>query len=377
MNNPRSIAIIAGQLVVGGAERQLFLWLSNMDKTLYKPVVFTLHPGHGDFYEKEIEDLDIPLIRIPQKWNRISRLQKIIQSMRPFKPELIHGWHLFAGTYAGIAAKTIGARSIAGVRNAYESLKDHQLELIITSLTVDAYVTNSKSTANQLKALFQRSRKPVYSVQNATEDRFIAREEIRDFLMRTYGLREDEFWIASMGRMDPLKRFDLLVQVIANLDETGKEIKLVLIGDGPEMDNLKQKAHDLKIDDRVIFTGEVANANTWLKAFDLFLFTSIDEGMPNVIMEAAAAGLPIVTWRLPFYQELLEDQKHALLVESMNMKGMAMAVTELIDSPELRTRIGLAAQEHINNSFSLDRYISRMSAVYEEVLRSDWDYSRK
>ncbi|MDW7755749.1 MAG: glycosyltransferase, partial [Brevefilum sp.] len=175
-------------------------------------------------------------------------------------------------------------------------------------------------------------------------------------------------WIASMGRLDPLKHFEWLLQIIAKLGDKHSNIHLVLIGDGPERTRLETLAEGLDLTGNVTFTGEVPMASTWLKAMDIFTFPSVDEGMPNVILEAAAAGLPIVAWRLPFYQELLTNAHTALLVDPYNQNQMLAALNTLIDSPELRRSLGQAARHHILTSFSLERYVNEMTHVYETVL---------
>ncbi|NMC15141.1 MAG: glycosyltransferase family 4 protein, partial [Chloroflexi bacterium] len=90
----------------------------------------------------------------------------------------------------------------------------------------------------------------------------------------------------------------------------------------------------------------------------------------NVILEAAAAGLPIVTWDLPFYQEILENGKTGLLVEAGNVEKLEEAVTRLIESPQLRAQLGAEAQARILREFSLERYIRSMTAAYDELLNN-------
>ncbi|MDD4042907.1 MAG: glycosyltransferase, partial [Anaerolineaceae bacterium] len=96
MDEKRKVAIIAGQLVVGGAERQLYLWLAHMDRDKFDPLVITLHPNHNDYWEKPIEDLGIPLFRVAQRPAKMGRLVEIIKILRSFDPDIIHGWHFFS-----------------------------------------------------------------------------------------------------------------------------------------------------------------------------------------------------------------------------------------------------------------------------------------
>lgn len=97
---------------MGGAEKQLYLWLANLDRESFNPIVLTLHPGYGDYWEKPVEDLGIPLFRINHRKNRFSRLREIRRTLQPFQPQLVHGWHLFSGAYASLVAPRFKAKSL-------------------------------------------------------------------------------------------------------------------------------------------------------------------------------------------------------------------------------------------------------------------------
>ena len=121
MKEKVTAAIIAGQLVVGGAEQQLYLWLSHLDRQRFDPVVITLNPG--DYWEKPIEDLGIPLIRVHRNRNRLARLIRIVRILRAYQPSLVHGWHTFSSVYAGFAGKILGIKSLGGMRSSYKTLE--------------------------------------------------------------------------------------------------------------------------------------------------------------------------------------------------------------------------------------------------------------
>jgi len=368
MKKKIKIAIIAGQLVVGGAEKQLYLWLANLNREQFTPIVLTLHPGHGDFWEKPIENLGIPIFSFPQRENPIRRLINIIRVLRPYQPDLVHGWHLFASPYAALAAKYLGAKSLGGLRDTYQTFRDHAQEAKLTLCFTDSILANSNFAASQLKVAKYRKNQKIFTVQNAVNDQFTSREESRKILSQKYGLNINTIWIGSISRLASKKQYELLIQVTALLKETINDFHILIIGDGPERDNLQNLAKKIQVSDKILFTGEIPQASNWTKALDIFTFTSMDEGMPNVIMEAAAAGLPIVTWRYPFIEELLKDGESALLIEPGDLDSMKTAIHNLIKSPELREELGTAARNHILKNFSIERYVQAMSAVYDSVI---------
>ena len=369
MPPPTNIAIIAGQLVVGGAEKQLYLWLANLDRESFNPIVLTLHPGYGDYWEKPVEDLGIPLFRINHRKNRFSRLREIRRTLQPFQPQLVHGWHLFSGAYASLVAPRFKAKSLVGIRSSFESIQN-SLELRIAECFADAFITNSESAAARIKSE-KPSVRQVYVVPNAVIVDFEAREAVREKLKQELGLRPDALWLIAIGRMEQLKHFDELLEVAASLREKHCNFQLILIGGGAEESHLKQLSQQLRLEDYVRITGEIPNANRWLKGFDIFCMPSVSEGLPNVVMEAAAAGLPIVTWQLPFYEELLTPSETALMAAPGDRAGFEQAVLKLINDQSLREELGAAAQAQITEKFSLDRYIQNMTRVYEMMLQFD------
>ena len=362
-----NIAIIAGQLVVGGAERQLYLWLANMDRSRFNPIVLTLHPGYEDYWEAPIENLGIPLFRVQRRKNPLVRLYEIISILRRHHPALLHGWHTFASAYAGVSCKFIGAKSLGGIRSSFQAI-DNTWEERLTRWFCDSVLTNSTPTAAAYKQKLNTNRQAVFTVPNAVETQFDDRSTARLHLSETFGLPKDHIWIASMGRMDPLKRFDLLLKVAIKFKAEAAKVHFILVGDGPEKHTLESLSQKLNLEDCVTFTGEVPNASRWMKAFDIFCFPSVDEGLPNVVLEAGAAGLPIVAWQLPFNQALLIDQESALLINQGDFEGFTAALSRLINSPSLRMQLGAAAQGHILPNFSLENYVHQMTAVYEAVL---------
>ncbi len=364
------VAIIAGQLVVGGAERQLYLWLANLDRDRFDPLLLTLHPYHDDYWENPIEELGIPLLGVTQKTNRFQRLSAVVKLLRPFNPGLIHGWHFFASVYAGLAARLLGIPCVGGIRSSY-SADQRNLETFLVHRFCDAVVANSTIASQSYRLSLGKRKQRVFTVPNAILSSFASRETVRDELSLRYGLPGDKLWICSIGRMDPLKRFDLLLEIARRLKASNDNFHFVLIGDGPEMSGLENLAESKGISDRTAFLGEVPNAADWMKGMDIFCFPSTNEGLPNVIMEAAAAGLPVVAWKLPFIEELLPDKSMYFQSKPGDLDSMVKQLSTLMNSQSLRTSVGMAAQKHILENFGIERTVREMTLVYESVLEAD------
>jgi len=364
-----NIAIIAGQLVVGGAERQLYLWLSHLDRSRFEPVVLTLHPDCGDYWEVAIESLGIPLLRVPRRRNPLARLLEITRKLRPYRPHLVHGWHLFASPYAGATAILLGARaSLGSLRGSFDAYLRHRTQSILTEWLTDGILVNSVSAAQQLARTPRRAQRRIYTVPNAVEDRIEERARARARLAQKYSIEPRRIWIGSTGRFEESKRFDLLLEVTALLHRRGEDIHLVLIGYGAGLSALRSGAESLGLSDRVTFTGQDADARLWMSALDIFCFLSLDEGLPNAVMEAAAAGVPVVAWRTPFLEELLDEGRSAVLVPPTNLEALEQALGTLIREPGTRDRLGRSGRSYVLANFSIGRFVQGITKTYEELL---------
>lgn len=364
-----TVAIIAGQLVVGGAESQLYLWLSNLDRSKFEPVVITLHPGYQDYWESRIEALNIPLILIYQESNPLIRLVKIIQTLKLYNPALVQGWHSFASIYAGLAAKALGAKSLGGVRGSFQYFRKSWVQFLM-SFCIDAVLANSSYVADQIRKKRKIRKIPVYTVQNAIVIPKTDRNKLREQMAQKLNLSNDIVWIGSTGRLDANKRFEDILRALALLRNEVDKFHFLLIGDGNERSRLETLVTELDLVGYVTFLGQVPDARNLLSIFDIFCFASVDEGLPNVVMEAAAASLPVVSWKFPFIEELLQNDLSAALAEPGNLLDFKNAILALINSQELRKRLGSAGYDHMLAEFSLDRYIQKMTYVYNELLES-------
>jgi len=369
---PIPVGIVAGQLVVGGAERQLYLWLAHLDRNRFAPVVATLHPDAGDYWEERIESLGIPLLRVPRRRSRLLRLKSLVSLMRPFRPRLLHGWHLFASPYAGAAAACLRApASLGSLRSSYRAYRVHRKQALLTEWLTDGLLVNSHAAASKLDGPGSlRPARRIFVVRNAVEDDVADRDSARLRLAKAWGLDPARFWIASMGRFAESKRFDLMGSAVASLRDAGHDVQMVLIGYGDRMEALRSQVDALGLSDRVVVTGSDPEARRWLSAFDLFCFPSMDEGLPNAVMEAAVAGVPVVGWRTDFLEELL-GADGAALVPTGDSRALTEAIGSLIARPIERARLAREGRRRMLTHFGVPRLVEGLTSVYETLLSTN------
>jgi colanic acid/amylovoran biosynthesis glycosyltransferase len=179
--------------------------------------------------------------------------------------------------------------------------------------------------------------------------------------------RNGEFEVISVGQLAPAKGTLILLKACKRLIENGHQLRLRLVGDGPDRGRLQAAAQDLGISAQVIFEGAQSH-NRVLELYrdaDFFALASFAEGIPVVLMEAMAMGIPCVSTRITGIPELIEDGISGLLVPPADAEALAGALERLLGDPDLRARLGQAARDRILRDYNLRNNIERVKALFD------------
>ena len=183
------------------------------------------------------------------------------------------------------------------------------------------------------------------------------------------GLNKNDFVLGNVGRMDYWKNQRILIEILPDLKKISPQIKLILVGGGEEEGNLKKSAIKKGVKNDVIFLGQRSDVNQILKAFDIFVFPSLTEGLPLVVIEAMATGLPIVASHVGGIPELVVNGETGFLVSPTSKEEIKETIIKLLNNPELRKEMGQIARKRFETHFSLPQMVQKYIEVYEEVVR--------
>ena len=172
-----------------------------------------------------------------------------------------------------------------------------------------------------------------------------------------------------MGRLDPVKGHTYLLDAFAVLAPRFPDLHLALVGDGELLPELRCRAQQSGLTDRVLFLEWREDVPDLLLAFDLFVFPSLSEGMGRGLVEAMAAGLPIVATRVCSIPEVLAEGEAGCLVEPGSALALARGIETLLLDPELRSRLAKAARERAKG-YSVEIMLQKIEAVYQGLLES-------
>jgi glycosyltransferase involved in cell wall biosynthesis len=172
--------------------------------------------------------------------------------------------------------------------------------------------------------------------------------------------------IITVCRLTGWKGIDGLIQVLAELPDTG----LVVVGDGPLGDELRTLARTLGVHERVRFVGTVPKVQVpgYLKACDVFVLNSTYEGLPHVLLEALAAGLPVIATDVGGSGEVVEHESNGLLIPPRDPLALRHALLRILDNPEERTRMAQQGQRTLAR-FSPQRMIEQTEALINDVAK--------
>lgn len=206
-------------------------------------------------------------------------------------------------------------------------------------------------------------KKKISVVYNSIEPVTVGRKQVIRGLLKFQG----ELVISS-GRLVPWKGFEVLIKIVANLKKKRPDLKLLIVGDGPESEKLEKLADSLGISDSVIFTHRVENAVAlrYMRAADVFVLNTKYEGFSHTLLEAAAVGVPIVTTKIGGNPEFIDDGINGYLVKPDDTKTLEKHITTLLDSPTQRAKISGAAKRKAEK-FSVKRMVDETEKVLKNI----------
>jgi glycosyltransferase involved in cell wall biosynthesis len=190
-----------------------------------------------------------------------------------------------------------------------------------------------------------------------------ARARAREML----NVSDDTLVIGTIARLDPVKDLGTLIKAVAQLPDSVRA-SLVVLGDGPERLGLEQTARELSMRAPVCFLGRRDDARNWLAGCDVYVNSSVSEGISLTILEAMAAGLPIIATRVGGTPEVIDDSC-GRLIPSRDVGALTAALLSLSEKPALRLALGKAARARVEARFTLDRMVREYRQVYIESTR--------
>lgn len=361
------ILFVITDLEIGGVPLHLSRLAPAMRARGFRVAVVSLAPigPVGDILRQQGIDVSTCAGCCGLDFRVIPRLGQLLDE---FHPAIIHSFLFHANQAARIAAMLGGFPSghlIAEIQTVEVERRWHLWVDRMMHRCSRLTIANSLSVMDHLHHHGRIPRERLRLVRGGIDVERITNAPAMD--RPSLGLALDDRLILWAGRLDPVKGLDVLLRAIHQLDPIHRA-QLFLVGDGPERDGLERLMNQLEIQDRVRFLGSRSDVPSLLLAADLFVFPSRTEGLPNALLEAMAAGLPIVTADVAGCRDLIEHHRTGWLVPFGNPAALAGAMAELLRNREFARQLGLAAQHEVRTKWNLVATWNDYEAIYREIL---------
>jgi glycosyltransferase involved in cell wall biosynthesis len=363
----RRIVQIISTLDRGGAEKQLALLATGLPREEFEVHVCALTGGGP--YEQELVRGGIPVAAMGKRWKFDPVCWwKLRDYLVRLRPALAHTWMFTANSYGRTAAVSAKVPRIVASERCVDSWKAwHQLAIDRRlARSTDAIVVNGRG----VEQFYREQGIPAGKLRLITNGIGPAppSDVTHDELCRELGLPAEARLIGAVGRLWHQKRIKDVIWAADLLKVTRKDVHLLIIGEGPQREALERFRELCLIEDQVHFLGARSDVMRLMPHFDLLWLASSFEGLPNVIMEAMSAGVPVVATDIWGNRELVVHGETGFLVPVGDRAGLARCAYKILEDGELRKRLGETGRRRILAEFSVETMVARHAALYRELL---------
>jgi glycosyltransferase involved in cell wall biosynthesis len=353
------VCFIAGQLSLGGAERQLFYMVKALTDSHIQCCVLSM--TQNDFYEEKLRQIGVPVIWVGSSSLRPIRLLKIYKYIRSWAPHVVQSMTSATNLYAVFSAKVTDTIDIGAIRSNGLAEFSRMGFLGAMSLKLPkVIIANSRQSITTVKVHHKRTNNIIFLSNVVDCDYFAPKPNVK----------ESTFTVLSVANLRQVKRHDIFLRAIAEVRKKTENIRGCIVGSGPLLPQLTELATSLDIKDIVDFVGQREDVRTFYQRASVLLVTSDYEGMPNVILEALASGLPVVSTRAGDAIYIIEPNTTGYLSDPGDVDGLSNHILKLASDPELCKTLGNAGRTQMLERYSLNNLTSNLTAIYHRLLSS-------
>jgi glycosyltransferase involved in cell wall biosynthesis len=364
--------------VVGGAE-VLVVELSRLLET-HELVPIIIHFGNKWITEAcwrfNLQQVQIPYHKLYKSFKTLPVFAwHFRQFLIKYRVDVLHS-HLFDPICAGTLATTLCPIKHIGTLHDTHTLTERPVKLFplkASAITGTRLITVSYEMASYLICRARIPQQRLQVIYNGIE--LAKRQQFdKQVRRRNFGLTPEEITVVCVGRLVPVKAHEILFEAWAMLERAIKA-RLLIIGDGPRRPELEQMVRDHGLSDRIRFLGLRHDVADLLNLADIFVLSSHSEGLSCSILEAMAAGLPVVATAVGGNPELVMNGVNGYLVPPADSLSLSARLSELIANSDRRQAFGVASRQLAEQKFSIHHMVEQYVRLYREVLASRRHYN--
>lgn len=373
-NEKIRILMVVTQGEMGGAQKYVYDLATSLNKEKYE--VLVLMGEKNPELKNRLEAADIRVTLLDHLVRSIHPLEDLVatfelrSAIREYKPDILHLNSSKAGVLGSLAGRLAGIHNIVFTSHGFAFLEPYSFVIRKFYFWAEKLATVFRK---KIICVSEFDRQAAFESKLGAKEKFITIHNGIDIskpqITNTKFQINSKPVIGTIANLYPTKGIKYLIEAAALLKTMIPDSKFIIqiIGEGRERKNLELRIKNYGLESTIFLLGKLPNASEHLRDFDIFVLPSIKEGFPYTILEAMAAGLPIVATKVGGIPEILIDKKTGLIVAPKNPQALADAIMNLISNPESGSRMGRKAQEIVKN-FTISKMVSATEKIYEEVL---------
>lgn len=365
---PHRILHIIPTLDRHGAEKQMTLLASRLPRDEFDIHVCVL-TRDGPLRE-ELAAADVPVTLINKRLKIDPRAYwRLKQHIKDLDPDLVHTWLFAANAYGRSAARACGVKHLVAAERCVDRWKAWYHLAIDRRLArhTQRIVTNTAA----VREFYVRKGLPADKftvIANGVDPPAVDRPATREEVLEELGLPPDARLIGVVARLWPQKQIKDLIWAVELLRRIRDDAHLLIIGDGPHRWRLTRYRDLVGIIKKVHFLGHRDDVPRLVQHFDVLALSSEYEGQPNAVMEAMAAGIPVVATDIPGTRDLVVHEQTGYLVPVGGRADFARHINDLLNQPDVARQLGDAGRDRMLQHFTVDTMVQHYAGLYRQLL---------
>src|SRR5499426_4125730 len=362
---------------VGGTERQAVELLKRIDRRRFDARLAAIRlegPLYGEVVELFPRVPQFPLTSFYNA-NAARQLMRLRNWMVSERVDILHAHDFYAGLLGAAAARLAGVRVVACQRHMRLSdRRVHEWGTRLTHRLAHRVLVNSEAIRDHLLAGGHIATEKIVVVRNglsAAAERAAldddGRAKRRSALLRELNLDEGAKLIGLVARLQPVKGHRYFIEAASRVAAVEPKAHFLLVGDGALRREIEEQAARLGAGDRVHMLGDRNDAALVPAGFDVAVLASLSEGLPNAVMEAMAAGAPVVATAVGGTPELVIDDDTGFLVPPADADALARRILDALQNPEWSARRAAQGRRRVLDLFSMRRMVESVERLYDET----------
>lgn len=365
---PRVLHLITS-FEIGGTERQAVELLKRLSGERYDVHLAVLR-NEGPFYrEIEARFPNVPEFPLTSFYdaNAIRQLARLRRLMLSGNIDILHAHDFYSSIIGAAAARLSGVRVIAAQRHL--KLSDrlvHKWGTRIVHRLAHRILVNSEAIRDYIIEHDRAPLSKIVVIRNGVEP--AAQANAHDDVCRELGLDAGSTLVGSIARLQEVKGHRFLIEAAAAVLSGRTDVHFVLVGDGLLRSEIENQAATLGIADHVHLLGDRSDVARLISGFDLVVLASLHEGLPNAVMEAMRAGVPVVATAVGGTKELITDGETGYLVPPANSAAMGRLIASTLANKAESRRVALRGLEYVKDIFGMNKMVESVGTLYQELM---------